>query len=453
MPQRMAEAEPPSDRDYAYYGAVDEVYNAHWAARRLRRLDVLADAVRGEWTNGHPTKLVLVAGTSGKGSVCRYLEAGLAAAGSTGSYTNPHVWDFRERFSVGGEEVGREEVVEAWESRVRQVCVRVADLAPEITLGPHEICVLLALVLFERRAVEWGAMEVSLGGRYDAVNALDAVATVMTNVGADHAFALGDEVWQRALEKAGIFRPGVPAFTAASDAEARRVLAATCARLPTELVTVEGADRERMEALIADAFPDGMPPDALLQGDHQIWNAALARAVVHRLAPQVDDADLVRSLASARLRARFEMVEPGVYADVAHNPDKAAALLAELDRRMPARGRTILVVGVSGERSPREVLEPILAVADEVIVTSSAFKGIDPETVAADIGTGPHGRPVTVVPDAAEALAEARRRRSGPDDVVLVTGSTYVIDQALNPDPYMKRLNAASDWRVRTLPG
>ena len=56
------------------------------------------------------------------------------------------------------------------------------------------------------------------------------------------------------------------------------------------------------------------------------------------------------------------------------------------------------------------------------------------------------------MPDAAEALAEARRRRSGPDDVVLVTGSTYVIDQALNPDPYMKRLNAASDWRVRTLP-
>ncbi|NJN83408.1 MAG: hypothetical protein HC802_14735 [Caldilineaceae bacterium] len=92
----------------------------------------------------------------------------------------------------------------------------------------HEVSILIALALFEQHEVEWAAMETGVGGRFDQTRALDVAATVLTNVGSDHAHMLGREKWQRTLDKAGIARPGVPFFTTEIDPESLEIIAAVC---------------------------------------------------------------------------------------------------------------------------------------------------------------------------------------------------------------------------------
>ncbi len=98
----------------------------------------------------------------------------------------------------------------AWETRIKPHCVRLALRNEHYTHTFSEVCILIALALFDKYEVNWAALEVSVGGRYDQARALDVVASVLTNVGGDHAHMLGHEQWQRVLDKAGIARPRVP---------------------------------------------------------------------------------------------------------------------------------------------------------------------------------------------------------------------------------------------------
>ena len=114
--------------------------------------------------------------------------------------------------------------------RVRPHCVRLSLHNSQHTHSFHEVSILIALALFEQHEVEWAAMETGVGGRYDQTRALDVAATALTNVGSDHAHLLGREQWQRALDKAGIARPGVPFFTSDTDLRRRWRLSRRCAR-------------------------------------------------------------------------------------------------------------------------------------------------------------------------------------------------------------------------------
>ena len=126
---------------------------------------------------------------------------------------SPHLFDYRERFSIGGEFVSHDDVTAVWEERVRPYCVQLGLRNQDHVHTFHEVSILIALALFEKHEVEWAAMETGIGGRYDQTRALDVVGCALTNVGSDHAHMLGEELWQRVLDKAGIARPGVPFFT------------------------------------------------------------------------------------------------------------------------------------------------------------------------------------------------------------------------------------------------
>ena len=165
-------------------------------------------SIRTLWPDGHPTKLIHVAGTGGKGSTCRFLETGLSTIGKAGAFMSPHLFDYRERFSINGEFAAREDITELWETVVQPHCVRLSLQNSNHTHSFLESSILIALALFEKYDVEWAAIETGVGGRYDQTRALDVVATLLTNVGSDHAHMLGREQWQRALDKAGIAREG-----------------------------------------------------------------------------------------------------------------------------------------------------------------------------------------------------------------------------------------------------
>ena len=137
-----------SEPNFPYYNVVDQIYHAEWAAAKLARLDLLAESIAALWPNGHPTRLIHVAGTGGKGSTCRFLEMGLSCFGKSGAFFSPHLFDYRERFSIGGEFASQADVMHTWEQRIRPFCTQSQPAQPGahpyVPRGfhPHGACAL-----------------------------------------------------------------------------------------------------------------------------------------------------------------------------------------------------------------------------------------------------------------------------------------------------------------------
>lgn len=431
--------------NFPYYNVVDQIYHAEWSIAKLARHELLRRSIAVLWPDGHPTRLIHVAGTGGKGSTCRFLELGLSCVGTAGAFMSPHIFDYRERFSINGEFVSREEVMAAWEERVRPHCVRIATDNPAHVHTFHETSILIALTLFERHNVEWAAIETGVGGRYDQTRALDVAATALTNVGSDHAHLLGSELWQRALDKAGIARPGVPFFTTEQAPATLEIIRQVCAAAGAPLVEVGDVEVAALEAALHTHTLDPAP-DSLLHADYQKRNAALALAVIRWLVPGIDEDALLRAFANARLLGRFWRVEDDIYADIAHNAEKIEALSGEIRRQFGDRGK-ILVVGISGQRISSKVFRSLADIAHTIIVTSASFKGQDPARVRDEVKSIVGDIPVLVAFEPQQALRTARLlQREG--EIIILTGSTYMIEQALNPDPYLRYMSAHFGWRM-----
>ncbi len=426
--------------DPAYYNVVDQAFHADWTFQKLARLELLRRSVAARWPEGHPTRLAQVAGTSGKGSTARFLEAALGLDAPAGAYLNPHVFDYRERFSLGGEPPPPDAVAGAWEEAVLPHCVKLAADAGVVHTFA-EAGILLALELFARHDVAWAAMETGLGGRYAQLTGLAVDAALLTNVGDDHPVSLGAERWQRALDKAGVARTGVPLFTSESDAETVRWIEAVAVRAGADLVVVGDDEEAAVRDMVAEV-PE-LAPGALLANPVQHRNAALALAATKFLTPHVVFGAAVDAMAQVTLVGRWHQAAPGVYADIAHNPDKVAALAAEVRRRLPGED-VAFVVGLSGERDAVTVLGPLLPLAAAVVVVTPPYRGRPAAAVAAELAAAAPDLPIEVAADPRQAVETAGKLAGGP---VVVTGSTYAIDAVLNPDRHLRHLNATMGWR------
>ncbi len=447
--KRRQPSDAPGRREvseWSYYAAVDEIYHAKWAANQLARFQVVREAVHHFWPEpqGYPVKLVQVAGTSGKGSTSQFIQAGLSAYGKAGAYVKPHVFDFAERFVIDGKPVEHSEIARVWEEDVRPFCVESSLKGDKWSIDHFEASLLVALKLFEKHHLDWAVIETGMGGRYDPATALDVVATVVTNVGQDHEEALGAEHWQRALEKAGVCRPGIPLFSADQDARSTRILEEVCRDVGAPFHRVSAAEVERLKKLVARSL-EPKRQGVLLGSDHQLMNAALAANVVDSLVGSASLERLARRFLTAKYTGRFWRIEKNVYADVAHNPSKTKALADELQARFPG-AKKVLVVGISGPRDPVAVLVPLVAQAKAIVVTSAGFKGQDPDKVYGRLRDAFPETPIHLAPNPATTLSVAKNLR-GQSEVIVFTGSTYMIDQALNRDEHLRHLNASVGWR------
>ena len=291
-----------NEANFPYYNVVDQIYNAEWAIHKLARQELLRESIQALWPHGHPTRLIQVVGTGGKGSTCRFLECGLSLAGKAGSFMSPHLFDYRERFSINGAFVDQEDVAWAWEERVKPHCLRLALRNADHVHTFHEVSILIALAIFERHEVAWAALEASVGGRYDQTRSLDVVATALTNVGSDHAHLLGKEQWQRVLDKAGSARPGAPFFTSDRDPQNLSIIAQVCAEVQAPMHLVDAAAVHDLEHKLAS---EGFGESALLRAGFQKWNAALSLAVIRYLCPQLAEAEILAAFGQAQLPGRL----------------------------------------------------------------------------------------------------------------------------------------------------
>jgi len=389
----------------------------------LERVEEMLDrlAVRS------PDLVVIVGGTNGKGSSVAMLEALLRGNGvRTGCYTSPHVSRYNERTRIDGQNASDEAIMAALQ--------RVESVRRGIPLTFFEFGTLATLVAFDAAGVEAWILEVGMGGRLDAVNAVEPDASLITNVSLDHCAWLGDDVESIAREKAGIMRAGKPVVFGSSTVPAaiRDHANAIGARLLVagrEFGHETGPGDAWQWRGQAHVLRDLQRPS--LTGRVQLDNASAVLALVEALGR--DDlltvARVNRALASIRLAGRFQQVDDRWILDVAHNPGAAEVLAAQLASR-PNQGRIIGIVGMLGDKDAGGFIAPLCGQVDAWIAVPIAGTRAGPaERLAREIANRCN-RPCLVADDLDSAMRLADERATA-DDRILVTGSFYLVGPAL----------------------
>jgi dihydrofolate synthase/folylpolyglutamate synthase len=396
---------------------------------------------------------VVIAGTKGKGSTVALLEAITRASGlRTGMWTSPHLHSYRERIQVDRAPISQAELIGAIEAIPERLAGFDRQRHGEPTI--FQLGFAIALRYFADRAVDLAILEVGLGGRYDSANVVTPLLSVITSISYDHMAVLGNTLSQIAWEKAGILKPGVPAITVAQYDEPMATIVRVAAEVGAPLWVATQIENEKLrieDALaqfsilnsqfsIFDPFERYHgPTDTALLGVFQRENARLATGAALLLREQglpIDDAAITAGLAGARWPGRMEIVDgaPPIVLDGAHNGDSAHKLSESLDQLFPGR-RRVLVLGVTHGHSFEHIMAELLPTAGALVLTRSRHPRAltDLEALAAraepllrrDAGQAP----LMIADDAPEALQRAREL-AGPDDLICVTGSLFVVAAA-----------------------
>jgi dihydrofolate synthase/folylpolyglutamate synthase len=397
----------------------------------LGRMRALVDVL------GHPeasAPAIHVTGTNGKTSTARCVTSLLTSKGlRVGTFTSPHLEAINERIAADGEPISDNDLAE--------VLSELASIEPLLGDGVRltwfEILTGAALLWFADRPVDVAVFEVGLGGRWDATNVVDADVAVVTNVGLDHVEFLGPTHADVAGEKAGIVKPGSTLVLGERDSELRPIFE----RERPEAVWLAGRDYGCVRNQLAvggrslDLRTPGTTYEGVwldLHGSHQGENFAAALAAAEALFGEPLDDNLVREAAAlVRSPGRLEIVgrEPLVVLDGAKNLEGALASAAAVAEEFGAVRSEILVVGMLEGKDPAQMLEALGARRARLVVACPApSPRTQSATVVADAARllGVDAQATDSVEEALEvAFAEA-----APDDLVLVTGSLYVVGAA-----------------------
>lgn len=368
--------------------------------------------------------VITVGGTNGKGSTCAMLAGILGAAGyRTGLYSSPHLVRYNERVRIAGAEVGDEALAAAFEA--------VERARRGVPLTYFEYGTLGALWLFFQEKLDAAVLEVGLGGRLDAVNVVDADCAVLTSVGIDHVDFLGPTREDIGREKAGIFRPDVPAVIAEPD--------------PPQSVLAAPGDKKligRDFGFAADAGqwaywgPGGKRPGLAypaLRGAIQLRNAAAALCALDCLRERLPVAmqEVRRGLAEIELPARFQVLpgRPQIILDVAHNVEAAGALAGNL----AASGFAPETFAVCGMLRDKDAAGVIGAVERHVTRWHFCALSGPRAATAADLAAHApqHVRAAASLHESPARALEAALGAAGEDDKIVVFGSFLTVAEAM----------------------
>ena len=301
-------------------------------------------------------KIIHVAGTNGKGSVCAYLNAMLLAGGKkTGLFTSPHLVRINERFQINGEDVSDEQFLNAF--------LKVEKAAKEYEAEGEghpsyfETLFLMGMLIFKEAGVEYLVMETGLGGRLDATNVVEKpLACIITSISRDHTEYLGDTLEAIAGEKAGIIKAGVPVIYDASQPGPASVIAAKAKEMgspawPIEPSFYEMKTQSREGITFTFAYPGGEKAELAIPyvAKYQMMNASLAFYTMHILQDVHDIPKnvLAEGLSKIKWPCRMEMAAPGVIIDGAHNEDGIAQFVSTAGYFAKENEITILFTAVA----------------------------------------------------------------------------------------------------------
>ena len=354
-----------------------------------------------------PCRVIHVAGTNGKGSVCAMIDSVCRAQGHrTGLFISPHLVTFRERIRVNGELISQDAVTDGL-ATIRDL-IRTWDPHPTF----FEVTTALALKHFCETKIDVVVLETGLGGRLDATNAIPSDVSVITPIDFDHETWLGNTLADIAREKAGIIKAGVPVISAPQQPEADKVIRSRAAECDAPLQFVnEGYNRSPVA----------------LRGRHQKNNAATAIAAIQAANIHVDEDAIVRGLAAIEWPARFQEWDERTVIDGAHNPS-AARVLARTWREVFGDRKATLVLAVLSDKDLRSICEALAPIAGSIILPKiRSERAVAPEELAKVVSDIAPALPCSITPTAGDALMLAR----ADPNPILITGSLHFAGEVL----------------------
>jgi len=408
----------------------------------------------------HPEKRfpgVLIAGTNGKGSTAATLASILQASGlRTGLYTSPHLIRINERIRIDGEAISDDDF-----ALLHDVVDRTAErLVGERELPWHpsffEMLTALAFEYFARRRVDIAVLEVGMGGRLDATNVIEPLVSVITDIALDHQKFLGNTVAEIAQEKAGIIRAGGAVVTLPQQPQANDVIGNAILELDARGISavpyvppVSPASAQYMtpahgqpEPLVSryplQVLGKEIRVETPLVGRHQLRNVALAVAAAEELSKQgfpVTAESIEQGIRQTRWPGRFQVLpavgdSPEFVFDVAHNPAGAWALRSALSAYCEDRPLTF-VFGAMRDKAIGEMAEILFPLAERVILTHAENpRSATPEEIRHAAQRVSDDMDIEDAADVPSALERAKSA-AGPHGVIVVTGSIYVVGEAM----------------------
>lgn len=382
-------------------------------------------------------KIIHVAGTNGKGSVCAFLSSILDKADKrVGLFTSPHLVKINERFQINNVPISDDAFLRAY----RQVWTVIEEMQKDGFFHPtyFEILFAVAMVAFKEAGVEYVVLETGLGGRLDATNIVEKpLAVIITSISLDHTEILGDTIAEIAFEKAGIIKEGVPVIYDARNTEAAEVIEKRAKELHAQTFPFY----EKMYEILVNtdksidfslncSYYENVRVTVPYIAPYQVVNSSLAMLAMKVIdeKQEISLAAIVDGIAFTTWAGRMETVMPGVILDGAHNAAGVEEFVKTLGR-VDSRRRVVLLFSAVVEKNYESMIESICnsAKLDEVIVTEIQGDRIVPAGRLKDIFERYTKAAVTEVPDIREAFAQALQKRQ--DGLLFCVGSLYLVGE------------------------
>ncbi len=381
-------------------------------------------------------KILHVAGTNGKGSVCSFLASILHTAGiRTGLFTSPHLVEINERFVIDEEQASDEAFLRAFQRVMDCVNAMKEEGYPHPTY--FELLFLIGMLIFEEANVEYLVLETGLGGRLDATNSVQhPVATILTSISLDHTEYLGDTVVAIAGEKAGIIKAGVPVIYDASCREAEEVILAKAKEMQAPAYGVSPAQyrilRETEKSIdfsVNYGYDEGIDLSISSAAEYQVKNAAEAVTAIHVLDKKRElftDAVMKKGIAKMRWQGRMETVLPGVIIDGGHN-EAGVEEFVKTAKRLEKEYPVTLLFAAVGDKDYPHMIETIcreLSLSRVIVTEVGGYRSVDvkePEKLFQSFGQ----KEIRAIPDVREAFEEALREKG--DGILFCVGSLYLV--------------------------
>ena len=411
-------------------------------------------------------KIIHVAGTNGKGSVCCYISSVLMKAGyEVGMFTSPHLVKITERFQVDGKQISDGLFAEIFVELLRRIMEYAgasdssnteADaevVGSDISYFPtyFEFLFFMAMLLYDVYPVDYLVLETGLGGRLDATNSVEKpLLSIITEIGYDHMQYLGNTLEEIAGEKAGIIKKGVPVVLFDKRKETTEVIKKKALEIDTRVIVVENRNIEDIRCLEDDngnkhvafslnsLYDKYVDLELCTRAVYQTENAATAVAALEVLRNQgadVSELDIREGLLSAKWEGRMEEVRPGVFVDGAHNIDGISAFLDSCNE-ITCDGRKLMLFGIVDDKQYRDIVAKILEshqfdnIFVSVLETSRSVSVSDLKAAFEDAKEelGIIGVPVKYYSNVRDAITDIITiRKSG--DLIFAAGSLYLAGQ------------------------
>lgn len=381
--------------------------------------------------------VIHVAGTNGKGSTCSFISSILKECGyKVGLYTSPYLETFTERIRINGENIPEEDVARI----VTLIREKIEQMVSEGYSYPteFEIVTTMAFYYYCEQEVDFVALEVGLGGRYDATNIIKkSDVSVITSISLDHVGILGDTVAKIAYEKGGIIKENGVAVVYDQSDEAKDVIKDICKEKNAKYIEVKFNDinvkQSNINSQVYDCSIMGQRYEDLeiqLIGDHQINNSMLALSTIEVLKElknlNINEEDIRRGLLNTRWPGRIEKImdKPTFIIDGAHNEDGARSLAKAIEKNFNGKKATLLI-GMLEDKDIDSVLEILMPYFNKVITTTpDNDRAINCETLKEKISK--YVDDVVAISNIEDAV-NYTLKNAKEDDVIISAGSLYMI--------------------------